>query len=308
MDNQNARQGYKKHVVMKINIVLQTGFKNWLETLGYAEKTVYTSTNYVRDFFQWLGKNNIKELDHINNKIIVKYYNHLRTRKNKRLHGGLSASTIFNNVSALKTFSRYLQKTGKKPIPINININLRRQKTSTKPILTTAEIKAMYKACENNYLGIRDRAILSIYYGCGLRRSEGAALDLSDVLLKKKLLYIRSGKGYKERYMPFNETVKEDLENYIYVARDKLKHLKNVKTEALLLSNRGKRMSGCALITRVQKLAEEARINKTIGLHFLRHTIATHLLQSGMELEDISRFLGHSGLESTQIYTHIVNE
>ena len=110
------------------------------------------------------------------------------------------------------------------------------------------------------------------------------------------------------------EPVREDLENYIYVAREKIQSFKPTKNavsddwrKALFLSMQVKRMCGNALIERVHKLAGNASIQKQTGLHILRHSIATHLLQSGMTLEEVSQFLGHSSLESTQIYTHIAN-
>jgi site-specific recombinase XerD len=203
-------------------------------------------------------------------------------------------------------FSRYLQET-EKPF-FEVGIKTKQDKETTKIILTLKEIKALYKACSNDILGIRDRAILSIYYGCGLRRTEGANLDLKDVLLKEKLLFVRSGKGYKERYVPMTEAVKDDLENYIYQSRERIQSFKVKKNEALFLSMQVKRMCGNALIERVHKLAVNVNIQKEIGLHSLRHSIATHLLQSGMALEEVSQFLGHSSLESTQIYTHLANE
>jgi site-specific recombinase XerD len=104
------------------------------------------------------------------------------------------------------------------------------------------------------------------------------------------------------------EAVKDDLENYIYVAREKIRSFKNTRPEALFLSMQVKRLCGNALIERIHKLARDAHIEKETGLHTLRHSIATHLLQSGLTLEEVSRFLGHSSLESTQIYTHIANE
>jgi integrase/recombinase XerD len=149
--------------------------------------------------------------------------------------------------------------------------------------------------------------MLSIYYGCGLRRSEGVNLDAKDILLKEKLVFVRAGKGYKERYVPMNEAVKEDLDNYLYERSGSLEGCGS-KEESFFISYLAKRMSGNALITRVQNLANKAKIGKTIGLHTLRHSIATHLLQSGMTLEEVSQFLGHSSLESTQIYTHLAHE
>jgi integrase/recombinase XerD len=290
---------------MEITVILTGSFEKWLKTLGYAESTVYVSTNYVRDFFFYLKSMEVTNLEQIQTTTINSYYKHLQTRTNKRQNGSLSNNYITSNISALKRFSRYLQETGK-PF-FEINIKTKPDKETPKTILTTKEIKTLYKACSNDILGIRDRAILSVYYGCGLRRSEGVNLDFKDILLKEKLLFVRSGKGYKERYVPMTEAVREDLENYIYVAREKIQSFKPEKNEALFLSVQVKRMCGNQMINRVQHLANTAKINKTIGLHSLRHSIATHLLQSGMTLEEVSQFLGHSSLESTQIYTHLAN-
>lgn len=291
---------------MEITGVLNHDFGKWLNTLGYAESTVYASTNYVRDFFNWLEKTPVKDLNQINNQVIKTYHNYLQNRNNKRQSGSLSNNYIISNVNALKRFSRYLEQTGK--ASIEINLELQAEKANTTTILTKAEIKALYKACNNDYLGIRDRAILSIFYGCGLRRSEGQALNVSDILLKEKRIFVRKGKNYKERYVPMAETVRADLENYINVSRVKILSFKNIKQDALFLGMSVKRLSGNGIIERVHKLKRESNIQKEIGLHTLRHSIATHLLQSGMELEAVSSFLGHASLESTQIYTHIANE
>ena len=291
---------------MEINNVLQNSFERWLNTIGYAESTVYASTNYVRDFFTWLDKTPVKELSQINNQVVKTYHDYLQTRRNKTKSGSLSNNYIISNINALKRFSKYLQVTGK--ATLEIDLQLQAIATETKTILTRTEVKALYKACDNDILGIRDRAILSIYYGCGLRRSEGINLNVNDVLLKEKRVYVRKGKNYKERYVPMSEAVKEDLENYIYYARERILSFKNIKNEALFLSMQVKRMHGNSLINRLHHLLNKSKIEKETGLHTLRHSIATHLLQSGMTLEEVSQFLGHASLESTQIYTHLANE
>jgi len=291
---------------MEVNAVLTGSFEKWLKTLGYAQSTVYLSVKCVNDFFFYLKSSEISSLEAVQPEVISGYHKHLQTRANKRLGGSLSTNYITGNINALKRFSRYLQETGK-PF-FEVNIKTRTDKETTKIILTPQEIKALYKACDNTVLGIRDRAILSVYYGCGLRRSEGRALNASDILLKEKLVHVRQGKGYRERYVPMAEAVREDLENYIYVARERILSFKSTSAEALFLSMKVNRLGGNALIGRVHKLAVNARLEKEIGLHTLRHSIATHLLQSGMTLEEVGRFLGHSSLESTQIYTHIAHE
>jgi integrase/recombinase XerD len=286
--------------------VLIESFGNWLTTLGYAESTVYTSKRHVNDFFFYLRENEIKSLEKVNAEVIETYHKHLQTRRNKKQTGSLSENYIISNINALKRLSKYLQETeqGK----LSMEIKCKGNQSHQKSILTKEEIKLLYKACDHSILGIRDRAILGIYYGCGLRRSEGIALNVSDIHLGKNLVHVRKGKGNRERYVPINTAIKEDLENYIYVARNQILSFKNQKQEALFLSMRSRRLCGNALLLRIHKLKEAAGITKEVGLHGLRHSIATHLLQSGMKLEEVSRFLGHSSLESTQIYTHLKDE
>lgn len=291
---------------MIIHVILQNDFKKWLRAIGYADSTVYGSVRYVRDFFVWLEATPVKELYQINNQTIKTYHEYLQKRTNKRQSGSLSENYIISNINALKRFSKYLEETGK--ANLEIDLQLKAITTETKIILSQSEVRSLYRACTNDLLGIRDRAILSIYYGCGLRRSEGLALNVQDLQLKEKRLYVRKGKNYRERYVPITEAIKEDLENYLYVAREKILSFKNIKQESLLLSMRVKPLCGNALIRRIHKLTEAAGIEKETGLHTLRHSIATHLLQSGMTLEEVSQFLGHASLESTQIYTHLSGE
>jgi len=291
---------------MDINVILEGSFEKWLTTLGYADSTVYGSTRYVNDFFFYLKTRKITELEAIGPGVLADYYNYLQRRSNKRYPGGLSNNYISSNFNALKRFSRYLQETGR-PF-FEVSVRIRPDKESPKIILTSEEIRTLYKACGSDYLGSRDRAILSIYYGSGLRRTEGISLDVRDILLREKLIFVRTGKGCRERYVPMTGAVRDDLEQYIYQGREQIRSFKSgTSPEAFLLSMQGKRMCGNQVIGRIHKLAKAAGMSKPVGLHTLRHSIATHLLQSGMTLEEVSRFLGHSSLESTQIYTHIAN-
>jgi site-specific recombinase XerD len=147
--------------------------------------------------------------------------------------------------------------------------------------------------------------MLALYYGCGLRKNEGVNINVGDLLLEKDVVYVRKGKGHKERYVPLAGGNKTDLENYIHYGRPRAGEKRE---DALLLNIGGKRLSGQAAYNRLQQLRTAASIKKPAGLHTLRHSIASHLLHSGMRLEQIQRFLGHSSLESTQIYTHLKHE
>jgi integrase/recombinase XerD len=181
---------------------------------------------------------------------------------------------------------------------------LKGKRTNIKTFLTPIEIKRLYEATTEDKLGLRDKAMLALYYGCGLRKNEGLSLNVNDILFEKELVLVRKGKGYKARYVPLTGLNKTVIEDYLNYSRPYL--LNGKKEEALLLNVNGKRLK--TPFERICKLKREAGIKKPVGLHTLRHSIATHLLQSGMKLEQIQRFLGHSSLESTQIYTHVANE
>jgi len=287
--------------------LLTGAFENWLRTMGYAQTTVYGSPSLLKDFFYFLEERNITGIDQVNGQVMSDYLEYLQKRRNSKRGGGLSENYILSNLTALRRFSRYLQET--QGVSVEIPLKVRPEKQPQRVILTREEILRLYQSTDNTPLGYRDRAMLGVYYGLGLRRSEGIALDVRDVLLKKNLVYVRKGKNYRERYVPLSDAVRTDLENYIFYARDRLTCRPEGKNNpALLVSEKGRRISGNTLIIRLQHMAEKAGIDKLVGLHTLRHSIATHLLHSGMKLESVSRFLGHRSLENTQIYTHLSGE
>ena len=288
---------------------LAESFTIWLETLGYRPHTVKMATWNISEFFAFLESQNTVHLKDYENKLLGGYLEYLHHRPNCMKNGGLSSGYINKHVTSLRQFSKYLQVTGKAGITLKPEL-LKTAETAT--YLSKAEIQSLYKAAadQNNLYNQRDTAMLGIYYGCGLRASEGAALDIGDILFEKSLVYVRKGKNYKERYVPMNLQVKRDLKDYVIDQRKAL--LRGNKTEALLLNRQGSRWSVLSIYMRLQWLKDRTNLEglkkKTFGMHILRHSIATHLLQSGMKLEQISSFLGHKSLESTQKYTHLANE
>jgi integrase/recombinase XerD len=278
-------------------------FAHWLRLLNFEPSTVKYAPVKVQEFLCWLESRHINQVGDITREAVSSYFDYLKTRQNKRKGGRLSKNYLRTHATALRKFARYLRESEGENIDISLRI--KGKVYHIKDIFTPSEIKALYEAAGNDIYGLRDRAMLAVYYGCGLRCSEGVALDISDILLDRNLLYVRKGKNYKERYVPMTAAVKEDLKEYIEGVRPLLV---KITTPALFLSQYGTRMKGPAMLNRLHQLKAKAGMDKDAGLHSLRHSIATHLLQSGMALEKIKQFLGHSSLESTQIYTHIVNE
>jgi integrase/recombinase XerD len=299
---------------------LEQSFKEWLDVLGYAPSSVYYMPLHVRELLHYLeskGINHIKELD---TKHIKAYYQKLKERSNKRHGGALGNNALNKHIQAIRKFSDYLRQVGRLELPA-VPLHNEEADSDKITVVTEEEIKqlfaATYQAPEPRpnlpdsrieAMQSRDRAMLAIYYGCGLRRNEGVKLDVGDVNFDRALLHVRKGKNYKERLVPISKTSLRHLQEYIYDHRPEL--LQGTKSEALFISLRSKRINGQTLMLRLKylqyKTENEELKEKEVGLHTLRHSISTHLLSAVMNLESISRFLGHSSLESTQIYTHLV--
>jgi integrase/recombinase XerD len=288
-------------------------FKNWLDILGFAETTIYNLPNHLKEFFYYLENHNIKTINHINTQIVKDYYQHLKTRDNQAREGGLSKAYLNKHLQALFKFNDYLKEHNHKGIQIHLKREEQNQRDNLQ-ILTQEEIKQLFKATgfSNNQERIckRDTVILVLLYSCGLRRNEVINLEIKDILFDKERIHVRKGKNYKERYVPVNLYNLKIIEEYIYDYRPRFKDYKN--TEYLLINYRGTPLQGQSLSNRLTTIVEATQnktiIKKQITPHILRHSIATHLLEKGAKIETISQFLGHSSLESTQIYTHLLED
>jgi integrase/recombinase XerD len=281
---------------------LESGFKEWLKITGYSTSTVDSLPAHIKEFFCWLELGNIL-IENITPQTLQSYFLYLKQRPRQRRTGALSDNYLLKHLQAIKRLSEYLRNTEQESFDADIIITGDKRKIPE--ILSREEIKQLYEVTEDTPMGLRDRAMLAVYYGCGLRRNEGISLDTREILTDKNLLYVRNGKNYKERYVPMTAEIKEDIESYLLYGRPFL--VKEEYEQAFFLTERGERPDGQSLHIRLKLLSEKAEISKAVNLHKLRHTIATHLLENGMSLENIALFLGHESLESTQIYTHILN-
>lgn len=291
-------------------ITLLESYREWLNVLGYAESTTHNLPIHLREFFHFLERRGHNNLQRVSTKLIQEYYTELSIRKNRRRGGGLSKAYLNKHQQALKLFLTYLKKH---KANISFGVHLKGEKTDyrNKVILSQSEIKELFSACDFTHMAehfqIRDRAILVLLYSCGLRRNEAMYVNCEDVLFEKQRIYVRKGKNYKERFVPINGYNLSILEEYLYDARPEF--LGEYQTDALLLSRFGKRVGEMTLGNRLRVIVEatenEAIIQEQITPHTLRHSIATHLMQNNVPIKSISSFLGHSSMESTQIYTHL---
>ncbi len=303
---------------------LEQNFTQWLDILGYAPRTVTRSPLEIREMLHYLEQKNITHITAIKPRHVQDFLGYLQTRRNLKYGGGLSASTVNGYITSLHLFARYVHQTEKHLL----EINPKRMETHVeeRTILSQEEIKQLYEATYQPHatfnsiaMGQRDRAIIGILYGCGLRKEEGSKLDLQDIDLTKRTVFVRKGKGNKQRYVPIAQKHIEDLRSYLEEGRYWFlqdnrsgwhtktgKQKQHTDREAFFLNGQGRRMQ--SFDYRIKYMREKAEIEKKFSTHSLRHSIATHLLQSGMPIEEIAKFLGHSNLESTQLYTHIVKQ
>lgn len=294
----------------------------WLNIMGYAEKTVKSAPIHVREFFHYLEQQHITQLTQVTSGKTYQFISYVKKRKSLVTGTALSASSINKIICAVNLFAKYINSTEKHVLDVTPKRETRH--TEERNILSKEEIKALYEATfepqrqNSKAMGQRDRAIIAIFYGCGLRKDEGSRLNLSDIDTYKGLVFVKKAKGNKQRYVPIAAKHLEDIKSYLEEGRNwfLLEHKavfyykrgtkkQNTDDEAFFLNMEGKRMN--AFYQRIAFMKERAGIETHFSTHTFRHSIATHLLQSGMPIEEIAKFLGHSTLDSTQIYTHIVH-
>jgi integrase/recombinase XerD len=285
---------------MTLEIIEQysKNFNTYLFRLGYAESTIRHNSNDIKLFLKHLQEQEITELKQVQPKHIIAYNDYLHSLKSKHTKTGLCGKTIGQKINVVKLFSQFLEATEKIKI-FTVEVDIVPSIKQHKEILSQSEIKNLYNQTDDSVKGMRDRVILGLYYGCGLRYKEGLRVELNHIDYKKELLFITPSKNYHSRYVPINNQVLKDFKDYESYARSPLNPPKGNFFLAGSTSNG-------TLNKLLQNLCDKAKINKQICLHSLRHSIATHLLQQEMPLEQIAKFLGHRTIRATQIYTHIV--
>jgi site-specific recombinase XerD len=270
-------------------------FTAWLHQLGYGESTRKMLPTCAAEF---LDEQRITDTRAIEPDQVRAFYTWLQERPLKRRPGALSEMMIHHYVYALKTFFTWLEVTGQTNYNPISGLQFRRPVQNVRHPLSRQEVEQLFAAAT----GLKERALLHLFYSCGLRRSEGEAVNITDVRFREQLLYVRAGKGAKRRVVPMPAAVTKDLETYWLRERCGEVAKKVPDEDAFMLNRVGGRMSGASYNTLFKALASRAGLSPEITLHHLRHSIATHLLQSGMRLEQVRDFLGHYFLETTQLY------
>lgn len=293
---------------------IQNAFLAWADTLGYAPATIKGLEKGAGLFMEWLEERNIDHISKMNGQHLKDYMEYLQNRPNQKTNRGLSNSYLNDNYWVLDKFMEFLHQYGmpSAPIPPRFRIYMNDLDRINKiQVFTQEEIKTLQRAIPETYPNsvyeVREarhehlKLMFALFYGCGLRRSEGCNLKLQDIDFDRRTIFVRQGKNYKDRIIPMSDNIYSALQHYIYNYRN----TQRPEHDRLVLYHNSRLAK---MLRDLHEICDDPTIrSKRLTLHILRHSIATHLLQNGMGIENISRFLGHSSLSTTQLYTHIAN-
>lgn len=260
----------------------------------------YTLINYKDDlsfYLDFLNKENIDVLDS-DYKVIRNYLSYMYNKK-------YSSKTISRHISSLRSFYKYMLKENyivKNPMTL---ISNPKQESKLPHFLYYNELETILNIPDKSTpLGQRDSVILELLYSTGIRVSELVNVKLKDINLSTRKIRIL-GKGNKERIVLYGEYLKNLLDIYLNDGREKL--VKN-NQEYLVLNKNGSGLTTRGVRVIIDNILKKGEIDFHISPHVLRHTFATHMLDSGADLKSVQELLGHENLSTTQIYTHISNE
>jgi integrase/recombinase XerC len=269
-------------------------FEQYLKTKHTQSE--HTVLAYIKDVSDMMAYFELQQVDimTLSEDQMMRYVTTLREKK-------LETSSIARKVSSMKHFYQFairMKWINYNPLS-RIKIKQKRQNIVT--TLTFDNVIDCLNSCDASLVGVRDHCLFHLFYACGLRLGEVATLRIHDFDMASNLVRV-IGKGDKERIVPFYDTFKEELIEYIKDVRPswiKIDH------DVLFVNQRGQPLSSRSIQNIIEKMGEKARLPFQLHPHILRHTYATHLLENGADLLSVSRLLGHEHLSTTQIYTHV---
>ncbi|HKR83039.1 MAG TPA: tyrosine recombinase XerC [Terriglobales bacterium] len=272
--------------------------RKFLAGLGERNTSPHTIRAYAGDlesFALYVGPRAWRDIDHIT---IRGFLSHLYEKR-------LSKTSVARSLSAVRSFYRWLAQEGvveQNPAALVSTPKL------PKKLPRVPTMEEMNSVLEGNMpetaaFPERDRLMLELLYGCGIRNSELVGIDLDHIHLRNEIILIR-GKGSKERYVPFGDAVKAALAVYLR-ARQQILAEQRKTTPALLLNTRGGRLTSRSVGRIIKKIAVAKGLSPDVHPHTLRHAFGTHMLEEGADLRAIQELLGHQRLSTTQRYTQL---
>ena len=271
-------------------------FENFLKLeRNLSVNTIKSYRSDLKKFEFYLSKTSAKKLSFIGPEIVREFL----YEQSKRV----SAKTQGRIISTLKTFFNFLvleKLINDSPIE---NIDYPKIDSKIPLVLTTDEIDKLISCAFSKKFGLRNQTIIEIMYSCGLRVSEVTEMKISNIFFDESLIKIL-GKGNKERFIPLSGTAKKLLYNYIEYNRKNLSQDKQ-SIDIVFLNNRGKKLTRVMVYNIINDAALDAKINKKISPHTLRHSFATHLIENGASIISIQKMMGHENVVTTEKYLHV---
>ena len=225
----------------------------------------------------------------------------IRSYMASRHRQGLSSTSLQRELSAIRSFFNFLLKNQLTDNNPGQYIKAPKKTRKLPKTLDVDQIKSLLEAGTNSTIEIRDLAMFELFYSSGIRLSELAQLNLTDIDLTDKSLMVRSGKGGKSRMLPIGSKAVAAINTWL---EHRIKSVTSTET-ALFISTRGTRLGQRSIELRLKQWCKKKGIAEHIHPHMLRHSFATHLLESSQDLRAVQELLGHSNISTTQIYTHL---
>jgi len=279
----------------------------YLEALGarnYSPKTLDHRRQIFKVFFTWAAERDLTRATQITRPILESYQRWL-WRYVKANGQRLGWSTQREHLGALKDFFRWLARQNVIVHNPASEIELPRpEKRLPQEVLTQAQVEKLLSIPDtNDLLGVRDRAMLELFYSTGIRRTELCRLDLPDLNTERRTLHVRLGKGRKDRVVPVGERALFWVERYLREVRPRL--CLDTRTQALFLTGYGEAFNPDVVSRMVAAWLKRAGGPRQGACHTLRHACATHMLEHGADVRFIQQLLGHESLDTTAIYTEV---
>lgn len=275
---------------------------NFLKYLKYQKNySDYTCLNYKRDLYEYnsflVEKNiNYKEITYEETFSYLKYLN---SKHNKK-------TSISRKLSSLRSFYKYLVLNKKVKNNVFLLVSSPKKEKRIPKYINYVDLESIFDILNvNTKEGQREKVIIEILYGSGIRVSELVNIKLKDIDLSNKTILI-IGKGNKERIVNFGDYAKEIIEKYTKEGRKQF--LSNVKSEYLIVGTKKEKITTRRIEQIIDEIIKKTSIKLNITPHMFRHSFATHLLDQGCDLLVVQELLGHESLSSTEIYTYVSNE
>lgn len=286
-------------------------FEQFLTNENKSESYIAEKKRNVKEFLQFVEESSIESLQAIDQNLINSYILHLEEQRVSRFGGLLEQGTIAKNKNSIRTFWLFLGKEEVKVNPIKVK-HIRRGEQKRSIALSHEEIRQLYSVCDTSAIGYRDKMMLSLFYGCGMRKSEGLRLLISDIDFNRGRIHVRKSKTNRERYVMMSPVVQKQVEEYVFTYRYYYLHEQS-QYDDVFIGERGTPIQPETIACRMDVLWQRVKDRygsdkKMIGCHMLRHSLGTHLYIAKMDIQMIALMLGHRTLESTQLYIHSANQ